>query len=496
MTSAPPAAWAEQADAGLAAQWQQRRQAKRDEETEKQQQEHWRANPIAWLATRDVEVRGAAQRMFQDTTSDEIVLAGQAGTGKSLAALYRVHHAALHWPGANCLILRKTARTLGSTTLKTFEKRVIAPEWKKTVTWFGGSTREPASYRYENGSAVAVAGMDAPDKIMSSEYDLIFADEMTELLLEDWEAASSRLRNGVLPWQQLLGACNPSHPKHWAKERSTDGPLLMLTSRHADNPAYAYEDGSLTPAGESYIRGRLGNLTGLRRLRLLDGIWAAAEGIIYDEWDDAVHLVDPFDVPPNWPRWWSVDFGYTNPFVLQCWAEDPDGRLFLYRELYQTGVLVEDHARKILSIVAPDGVWIEPKPQGIICDHDAEGRATLERHLGMSTRPAKKAVSVGIQAMQVRLRPAGDGRPRMFVMRGALVERDEALAEASRPLSFADEIGGYVWAPSKDGKPQKEEPLKADDHAMDAARYLALERDPSRGVARVSRPTGSLRRSG
>jgi phage terminase large subunit len=448
------------------------------------------------MLTRDVEVRGAALRLF-DSTEPEVVLAGPAGTGKSMAALYRVHHAALNWPGARCLILRKTARTLGSTTLNTFQKRVAEAELAdRTTQWFGGSLREPASYRYTNGSAVVVGGMDKPDKILSSEYDLIFADELTELTVTDWEVAGTRLRNGVLPWQQQIGAGNPSHPKHWVKERASDGPLLMLHSRHADNPAYVYEDGSLTPAGARYLA-RLDNLTGVRRLRLRDGIWAAAEGIIYGDWDDAVHLVDPFDPPPSWTRWWSVDFGYTNPFHCGFWAEDPDGRLWLYREIYHSQRLVEDHARQILCIVAPDGTWREPKPRGIICDHDAEDRATLERHLGMSTRAAKKTVSDGIQAMQARLRPAGDGKPRLFVMRGALVERDEALAETGKPLCFADEIGGYVWEPSLDGrvqKAQKEHPLKVDDHAMDGARYLVAERDLRGGKAVLSRPTGPLGR--
>jgi hypothetical protein len=490
----PPAEWAAQADRGLAERYRQRRARQQADQSEEAREQQHRDHPEQWLASRGITIRGAAQRLFADTTSAEIVLAGQAGTGKSVTALHRIHHAALHWPGANCLILRKTARTLGSTTLATFEKRVIAPEWRKTVTWYGGSPREPASYRYANGSRVTVGGMDAPDKIMSSEYDLIFADEMTELIIDDWEAASSRLRNGVLPWQQLLGCCNPSHPKHWARQRGLEGLLLMLTSRHADNPAYAHEDGTWTEAGRQYIEGRLGNLTGVRRKRLLDGIWAAADGIIYGDWDDALHLVDPFDPPPEWPRWWTVDFGFTNPFTIQWWAEDPDGRLWMYREIYRTGRLVEDHAREILSIVAPGGQWVEPRPQGILCDHDAEGRATLERHLGMSTRPAKKAVSVGIQAVQARLRPAGDGRPRLFVMRGALVEADPELKDSRKPTCLADEIGGYVWAPSADGKPQKEEPLKVGDHAMDCMRYLCLERDPTRGVMRLSVPRGSLRR--
>jgi predicted transcriptional regulator len=54
-----------------------------------------------------------------------------------------------------------------------------------------------------------------------------------------------------------------------------------------------------------------------------------------------------------------VDFGYTNPFVMQWWAEDPDGRLYLYREIYRTRRLVEDHAKRhaIALQCAVTGEW-------------------------------------------------------------------------------------------------------------------------------------------
>jgi hypothetical protein len=35
-----------------------------------------------------------------------------------------------------------------------------------------------------------------------------------------------------------------------------------------------------------------------------------------------------------------------------------------------------------------------------------------------------------------------------------------------------------VWAPSQDGKPVKDEPLKLNDHGMDAMRYLMKDQDP------------------
>jgi phage terminase large subunit len=421
------------------------------------------------------EPRGAASRLF-DCRDAEVALSGPAGTGKSMACLMRLHLVAMANPGARCLVVRKTAVSLGSTTLVTFKERVAKEAIAAgVVAWYGGSPQEAAAYRYSNGSVIVVGGMDKPEKVLSSEYDLVFADEATELTITDWETLGTRLRNGRLAWQQQMAACNPGAPTHWIKQRSNDGPLRMLESRHEDNPWIFNDDGSLTEAGRDYI-GRLDNLTGVRKLRLRHGQWAAAEGTIYDEWDDAVHLVNRFDIPKDWTRWWAVDFGFTNPFVLQCWAEDHDGRLFKYREIYRTRRLVEDHARDILSIVAPAGEWIEPRPRAVICDHDAEDRATLERHLGMSTTAAKKTVSDGIQAVQSRLRPAGDGKPRLFILRDSLVERDPDLDDARKPCSTVEEIPGYVWD-QRDGKPPKETPVKENDHGMDAMRYMAAERD-------------------
>lgn len=443
------------------------------------------------------EPRGAARQLFS-ARDDEVLLDGPAGTGKSLAALYRLHLAALRHPGIKCLIVRKVAVSLGATTLRTFDEKVAADALAAgVVRWYGGSRREPACYKYANGSRIVVGGMDQPIKIMSSEYDLAFADEATELSVDDWEAITTRLRNGRLPWQQQIAACNPADPKHWMNQRADAGKMRRLISRHRDNPAYVNADGALTEQGRAYLA-KLDALTGVRRLRLRDGIWAAAEGIIYEGWDDAVHLIDRRTIPDGWMRWWTVDFGFTHPFVLQMWAEDPDGRLILYREIYRTGRLVEDHARQALLLVTEpvpgvdqvpgeepvDAIargrrrWTEPRPRAVICDHDAEGRATLEKHLGMSARKADKRVAAGIQAVQARQKIQPDGLPRIAIMRDSVVERDQAQADAKRPTCTAEEIGGYVWAvkPGAAGG-LKEEPVKEADDGMDAMRYMVAERD-------------------
>lgn len=438
------------------------------------------------------EPRGAALQLFK-TRGSEVVIAGPAGTGKSLACLYRVHLAALQNPGVRALIVRKFAVSLGSTTLVTFEKKVAAEAIAQgLVKWFGGSAREAACYRYTNGSTIVVGGLDKPEKILSSEYDLVFVDEATECTVTDWETIGTRLRNGQLAWQQQIAACNPGPPTHWIKQRADRGDMTMLTSRHRDNPAYVNPDGTYTEQGRAYIEGKLGKLTGVRKLRLGDGLWAAAEGLVYDGFDETIHVVAA--LPPGseqWTRWWTVDFGFSNPFVCQWWAEDGDGRLWLYREIYRTKTLVEDHAVKILEQVRrprpnlgrepdpkaeADWEWTEPRPTAIICDHDAEDRATLERHLGLSTSAAHKTVKDGVQAVAARLKEQADGRPRLFMLKAALVERDPLLTEAELPTCTLDEITGYVWP--VDVKPeQRENPIKVDDHGMDAMRYMVAQLD-------------------
>lgn len=408
-------------------------------------------------------------------------------TGKSRAALQKGHLLALANPESRGLILRKTQRSLASTGLVTFRQKVAKEGLRANVLkWFGGSGSEPAGFRYSNGSFIAVGGLDDPDKIMSSEYDWAYIQEATDVSESDWEAVTSRLRNGVISFQQLMADCNPAQATHWLHVRCQAGQTVMLHSRHEDNPVYFDDAGVMTDAGHAYIEGVLDKLTGVRYLRLRKGIWAAAEGLVYEDFDPAVHLVDRLpEGAETWTRYWTIDFGYANPFVLQCFASDPDGRLWLYREIYMSRRLVEDHASTIKKIVAPKGDWLEPKPRAIICDHNAEDRATFERHMGMGTVAARKAPTasqkglVGLQETQTRLKVEADGKPRLFVVRDCLVERDKVLVDAKLPTCFAEEITGYVW-PSGVKPDQREHPVKENDHAMDAARYLVSHVDTGR----------------
>ena len=111
-----------------------------------------------------------------------------------------------------------------------------------------------------------------------------------------------------------------------------------------------------------------------------------------------------------------------------------------------------------------------------MADWDAEDRATLEA-AGISTIPATKDVKPGIEAVQLRLRKQGDGKPRLFIFRNCTVSRDPRLIERRLPASTKEEMGGYVWAPAVPGRAPKEEPAKKDDHGCDCKRYVVAEVD-------------------
>jgi len=415
--------------------------------------------------------RGGAARLLAGTLPEELI-SGPAGTGKSRACLEKLNFLALAYPGMRGLILRQTRESLTESALLTFERDVLGTD---NPICQGPSRQGRHSYVYPNGSEIIVGGLrqstrDMTEKIMSTEYDVVYIQEAIELQEDSWERLTTRLRAGAVPFQQINGDTNPGSPRHWLKRRCDSGLCHMVESRHEDNPLLWDADrGEWTERGQLYIS-RLDTLTGSRFLRLRKGLWVQAEGVVYEEYEPFLHLVDRFTIPGDWRRFRVVDFGYTHPFVCQWWVVDPDGRMYRYREIYHTGRTVKVHAEQIRALSAGERI------ETTVCDHDAEDRATLEEN-GIPTVGAIKSVSVGVEKVKERLKWAGDGRPRIFFLRDSLVEQDADLEEKKLPLSTEQEFEGYVW----ENRTTKEQPAKANDHGMDATRYAVTYLDTAPG---------------
>lgn len=416
---------------------------------------------------------GTAIKMFESRVP-QIVTDGPAGTGKSRVCLEKLHMIALLNPGCRLLMLRKTLVSLTQTGVVTYKEHVAAEAIEAgIVKWFGGSGQEPAAFKYSNGSRIVLGGMDKSQKIMSSEYDVVYVQEATELTETEWEKITTRLRNGKVSFQQLMADCNPDMPTHWLNERIRRGKTVNVKSKHEDNPVYFNQDTmEMTPAGKAYIEGILDELSGAEYQRLRLGNWVAAEGLVYETYDPEVHLRYTFEKPPmEWRLYLSIDFGFTNPFVCQFWLEDGDGRLYLWKEIYKTRLTIEDAIPLIKKEIG------NRKVEVAICDHSPGDIESLKRHLGIRVIEAHKTVSDGLQAVMSRLKVAGDGKPRLYICRDAVVDRDKLLSNAKKPTCTQEEIVGYVWNEDKDA------PVKENDHGMDTMRYVVAYKDLGRRLA-------------
>lgn len=233
-------------------------------------------------------IRGNNRLIF-DARDPEILIEGMAGTGKTRTVLELFNALAHRFPGFRGLIVRKVAATLATSCLVTFEQKVLKPG--DGVRFFGGSSHEAASYKYGNGSRIVVGGMDNPEKVLSSEYDAIYFNEVTDGGIEDWETLLGRLRGHVLPNPRIFGDCNPTYGTHWVNRRAEAGLMRRIVTRIEDNPEYFDEDGTPTEAGRRYLA-MLDRMSGSRYKRYRLGEWAGVENAIYETFDRDQQVVD------------------------------------------------------------------------------------------------------------------------------------------------------------------------------------------------------------
>jgi hypothetical protein len=305
---------------------------------------------------------GTAAELWR-SRAPELVVSGPAGTGKSRACLEKLHFCALKYSGMRGLIIRKTRESLSEAALVTFEEKVL-PAWSPLKEGARRNFRQ--AYHYPNRSEVVVGGLDKPGKIMSTEYDMIYVQEATELEQQDWQALTTRLRNNVIPYQQLIADCNPDAPTHWLWMRAQSDALTMLHSKHEDNPRL-FQRGAWTDEGVSYLA-TLDRLTGTEHQRLRLGQWVQASGIVYDVWTDPGNVTEDAEyIPDGGDVLWSVDDGYSgaldqstgqytansHPRVFGLYQLRRDGTIVRFAESYRTQTLSEAQIADVLALPYP-----------------------------------------------------------------------------------------------------------------------------------------------
>lgn len=395
-----------------------------------------------------------AQQAFMEDTSPELLYSGAFGAGKTRILCEKAYWLSTYYDDNFGIILRKTFKSLRHTTLRSLLKGT------------GGAPVIPADtiekhnkseqlITLVNGSEIVYGGLDDPDKWGSLEVAWIAIDEAVQITEDDYIMLLGRLRQANIPFRQLFMATNPGSPTHFLYSRFYKAKLPTTSVIESNTLANTY-----LPVD---YKASLNEFKGKYYERYVLGKWTAFEGIIYNNFNPLTHIIDPFIIPPEWSRYRAIDFGYNNPFTCQWWAVSPDNVSYMYREIYMSHRIVEQHAKDILTASKGENIVTT------YADHNAEDRATLE-HYGVPTVPASKEVSPGIQEVYSKLEIKEDtNNAQIYFFRDTLIERDPYLEMAKKPICVTDEIQGYVWQSDK-----KEAPRKENDHGLDSMRYFVF----------------------
>lgn len=185
-------------------------------------------------------------------------------------------------------------------------------------------------------------------------------------------------------------------------------------------------------------------------------------GRVYNEFDESIHVIEPFDIPREWQDKISIDPGLKNPLSAHWYAQDYDGNIYVIAEHYEREKDIDYHSDQIKKISASLNwkMGISGKLEAII--DSASNQTTLassksvsqlffERDIAVNTNVNKELFS-GISRVKSYLKD-GLGRSKLFIFKSC--------------VNMIREIKGYQWGSG-------DNPIKRDDHSMDELRYYIM----------------------
>jgi len=423
------------------------------------------------------------QHRFMTATEDEILFGGAAGGGKSYGQLADALVYALRYPRSRQLLLRRTLPELETSLIRT------------ALTLFPPSLFHYVSSRhtgtFTNGSILDFGYCDSQRDVVryqSVEYDVIRFDELTHFTEEMYLYLMSRLR-GATPYpRQMKSTTNPGGIGHdWVKRRFVDPappntPIVDELGTRRFIPAKVTDNRFLTAGDPDYVK-RLQRLPERERRALLLGDWDLCEGRFFTRWDRSIHVVEPFTIPDHWHRYYAMDYGLDMLAGLFI-ARDEQGFFYVYRELYESGLIVSQAASRIRAAApphcpyyAPPDLWSRQKDTG-------RSIADLFRQNGVPLTRVSAARAPGWALLQEWLLPRPD--------------RDGNLVPKLRIFSTCTNLirclPALEWDPNVPGD-CRTEPHEL-THGPDALRYFAMGYPGTqpRKIQHPPNPLGSYRK--
>ena len=190
------------------------------------------------------------------------------------------------------------------------------------------------------------------------------------------------------------------------------------------------------------------------------GRFSTASGLVYKEFDENVHVIEPFKVPPEWYADISIDPGLNNPLSCHFYAVDYDGNVYIIAEHFEAGREISYHAEKIKAIAKRLG-W----------KTDSFGRISslIDSAANQRTLSGVKSVTELFFEQGIAVNPKVDKDLFAGIARVKEYLKTRRLYIFSSCVNLIREIKGYYWKDS-------DTPFKKDDHALDELRYFIMSR--------------------
>jgi len=318
------------------------------------------------------------QTEFLAASEQEVLYGGAAGGGKSYGLLADPMRY-FHNPNFNGLILRRTNDELRELIWKSQE---LYPKAFPGAKW----GEKKSQWTLPSGAKLWLTYLEREDDVRRYQglaFSYIAFDELTQHPTPfAWDYMRSRLRTTDPDLPIFMRATtNPGGAGHgWVKQMFIDpapanqafvatdlssGEPLEYPERHkkAGQPLFSrrfipasLNDNPYLMEGGQYEANLL-SLPENQRRQLLEGDWAVADGAAFPEFRQSVHVVEPFDIPDNWVRFRSADYGYSSWSAIHWYAIDPAFEtLIVYRELYLSKHTGKDLGRAVIDAEMGDSI--------------------------------------------------------------------------------------------------------------------------------------------
>ena len=372
---------------------------------------------------------------------------GAVRSGKTECTLFRFMHAVHECPDSQIYMIGHTADTIYQNAVRLIFECPRFAIFKPFCHWLSSSTTRVLKFKDKTIKVLGAKDEGAIGQIQGKTMSLVYCDEMTLYPLSIIDMIDTRLS---MPYSQGFASMNPSYPSHplkkwieWAEEGDRN-----YYSLH-----FSIDDNTFLP--EDFKERLRKSLQGLFYKRFYEGQWCLADGAIFDFFDKSIYVVNK---PPRAAEYFiaGVDYGSSNPLAcliigVNTGIKTQSGKcLWVESEYFHDPKISSqkthlEYAEELYEFLHAYGV------QSIYIDPSANAFEYELKRFGLPVIHADNDVLNGITYMTGQMKA------------GNLFVRNTCI-------NTIREIEAYSWD-SKKSERGEDEPIKKNDHCMDALRY-------------------------